>query len=111
VREAVLADATAPRAGPETVWRRIDQGGPQAAAELLPLVYGELRKLAAATMASESPGQILDATARVREGYLRVPGGKPSSQVVISSGRGRGDAADPDRSGPAQAAGEARRRS
>jgi RNA polymerase sigma factor (TIGR02999 family) len=49
-------------------------GNRQAAADLLPLVYDELRKLAAARMAAESPGQTLDATALVHEAYLRVVG-------------------------------------
>jgi RNA polymerase sigma factor (TIGR02999 family) len=49
-------------------------GDPRAAAELLPLVYDELRKLAAARMAAERPGQTLDATALVHEAYLRVVG-------------------------------------
>jgi RNA polymerase sigma factor (TIGR02999 family) len=49
-------------------------GDRKAAADLLPLVYGELRKLAAARMASESPGQTLDATALVHEAYLRLVG-------------------------------------
>jgi RNA polymerase sigma factor (TIGR02999 family) len=49
-------------------------GDRQAAAELLPLVYAELRKLAAARMAAESPGQTLDATALVHEAYLRLVG-------------------------------------
>jgi RNA polymerase sigma factor (TIGR02999 family) len=47
-------------------------GDRQAAAELLPLVYEELRKLAAARLASEKPGQTLDATALVHEAYLRL---------------------------------------
>jgi RNA polymerase sigma factor (TIGR02999 family) len=47
-------------------------GDPQAAAELLPLVYTELRKLAMARMAAESPGQTLDATALVHEAYVRL---------------------------------------
>jgi RNA polymerase sigma factor (TIGR02999 family) len=56
----------------------IEQGDPSAAEQLLPLVYDELRKLAAAQMAQEKPGQTLDATALVHEAYLRlVPGGKP----------------------------------
>jgi RNA polymerase sigma factor (TIGR02999 family) len=50
----------------------IQQGDPQAAAQLLPLVYDELRKLAAAKMAQEKPGQTLDATALVHEAYLRL---------------------------------------
>jgi RNA polymerase sigma factor (TIGR02999 family) len=51
-------------------------GDPQAAAELLPLVYEELRKLAAARMAAESAGQTLTATALVHEAYLRLVGGE-----------------------------------
>jgi RNA polymerase sigma factor (TIGR02999 family) len=50
----------------------IDQGDPHAAAQLLPLVYDELRKLAAARMAQEKPGQTLEATALVHEAYLRL---------------------------------------
>jgi RNA polymerase sigma factor (TIGR02999 family) len=49
-------------------------GDKQAAAELLPLVYGELRKLAAAKLAREKPGQTLNATALVHEAYLRLVG-------------------------------------
>ena len=49
-------------------------GDRQAAAHLLPLVYDELRKLAAARMAAESPGHTLDATALVHEAYLRLVG-------------------------------------
>jgi RNA polymerase sigma factor (TIGR02999 family) len=49
-------------------------GDPKAAAELLPLVYDELRKLAAARLARERPGQTLDATALVHEAYLRLVG-------------------------------------
>ena len=50
----------------------IEQGAPQAAAELLPLVYNELRKLAAQKLAHETPGQTLQATALVHEAYLRL---------------------------------------
>ncbi len=52
----------------------IDAGDAQAAAELLPLVYDELRRMAAAQMAQEKPGQTLDATALVHEAYLRLAG-------------------------------------
>jgi RNA polymerase sigma factor (TIGR02999 family) len=52
----------------------IAQGHPQAAAQLFPLVYDELRRLAAAQMAREKPGQTLDATALVHEAYLRLVG-------------------------------------
>ena len=50
------------------------RGDPKAAAELLPLVYTELRKLAAAKMAREAPGQTLQPTALVHEAWLRVSG-------------------------------------
>ncbi len=50
----------------------IEQGDPHAAEQLLPLVYDELRKLAAQKMAQESPGQTLQATALVHEAYLRL---------------------------------------
>ncbi len=50
----------------------IDQGEPHAAEQLLPLVYDELRKLAAARLAQEKPGQTLEATALVHEAYLRL---------------------------------------
>jgi len=53
----------------------IDQGDPKAAAELLPLVYDELRKLAAARLADEKPGQTLQPTALVHEAYVRLVGG------------------------------------
>ncbi len=52
----------------------IDGGDPQAAEQLLPLVYEELRKLAAARMAQEKPGQTLQATALVHEAWLRLAG-------------------------------------
>ena len=52
----------------------IEQGDPQAAEQLLPLVYDELRKLAAQRLAQEKPGQTLQATALVHEAYLRLVG-------------------------------------
>ena len=52
----------------------VDRGDTAAAEQLLPLVYDELRKLAAARLASEAPGQTLDATALVHEAYLRLVG-------------------------------------
>jgi RNA polymerase sigma factor (TIGR02999 family) len=51
---------------------RAQQGDPKAADQLLPLVYEELRKLAAARMAREAPGQTLQATALVHEAWLRI---------------------------------------
>lgn len=50
----------------------IEQGDPSAAERLLPLVYDELRKLAAVKIAREKPGQTLQATALVHEAYLRL---------------------------------------
>jgi RNA polymerase sigma factor (TIGR02999 family) len=55
----------------------IEQGDPHAAAELLPLVYDELRKLAAQKLALEKPGQTLQATALVHEAYLRLVDREP----------------------------------
>ena len=52
----------------------IEQGDPQAADQLLPLVYDELRMLAAQKLAQEKPGQTLQATALVHEAYLRLVG-------------------------------------
>lgn len=52
----------------------IDQGNRQASAELLPLVYDELRKLAALKLSQEKPGQTLQSTALVHEAYLRLVG-------------------------------------
>jgi RNA polymerase sigma factor (TIGR02999 family) len=52
----------------------IEQGDPQAAEQLLPLVYDELRQLAAQKLAHEKPGQTLEATALVHEAYLRLLG-------------------------------------
>jgi RNA polymerase sigma factor (TIGR02999 family) len=52
----------------------VEAGNPRAAEELLPLVYDELRKLAAARLAEEKPGQTLQATALVHEAYLRLVG-------------------------------------
>src|SRR5215472_9974452 len=54
----------------------IEGGDPHAADELLPLVYDELRRLAAARLADEKPGQTLQATALVHEAYVRLVGGK-----------------------------------
>ncbi len=51
---------------------RIEHGDPEAAEQLLPLVYDELRKLAAAKLANETPGQTLQATALVHDAYIRL---------------------------------------
>jgi RNA polymerase sigma factor (TIGR02999 family) len=63
----------------------IEQGDPSAAAQLLPLVYDELRRLAAQRLAHEKPGQTLDATALVHEAYLRLVDG---DQAPNWNGRG-----------------------
>ena len=59
---------------------QIEQGDPNAAEQLLPLVYEELRKLAAAKLAQEKPGQTLQATALVHDAYLRLVGVEQTSQ-------------------------------
>ena len=51
---------------------QIQEGDPRAAEQLLPLVYDELRKLAAAKLAQEKPGQTLQATALVHAAYVRL---------------------------------------
>src|SRR5271166_1858912 len=56
----------------------IEQGDPKAAGELLPLVYDELRRLAARRLAQEKSGQTLQATALVHEAYLRLVGEEPA---------------------------------
>src|SRR5437588_7188237 len=58
------------------------QDDPHAAEQLLPLVYDELRKLAAQKLAHEAPGQTLDATALVHEAYLRLVGGEAYPQFA-----------------------------
>ena len=59
---------------------QIEQGDPSAAEQLLPLVYEELRKLAAARLANEKPGQTLQPTALVHEAYLRLTGGEKAAE-------------------------------
>jgi RNA polymerase sigma factor (TIGR02999 family) len=63
----------------------IEQGDPSAAEQLLPLVYDELRRLAAQRLAQERPGQTLQATALVHEAYLRLV---DTEQAASWSGRG-----------------------
>jgi len=59
----------------------IEQGDPHAADQLLPLVYDELRKLAAQKLAHEAPGQTLQATALVHEAYVRLVRAKNSNRT------------------------------
>jgi RNA polymerase sigma factor (TIGR02999 family) len=63
----------------------IEQGDGQAASQLLPLVYDELRRLAAHQLAAEAPGQTLQPTALVHEAYLRLVGPDPAAQWASRS--------------------------
>src|SRR5689334_2990203 len=72
----------------------IEQGDPRAAEQLLPLVYDELRRLAAQKLAQEKPGQTLQATALVHEAYLRLVGGGASAISWNSRGHFFGAAAE-----------------
>jgi RNA polymerase sigma factor (TIGR02999 family) len=65
---AIMSDVT-------RILAAIEHGDPHAAEQLLPLVYDELRKLAARKLALEKPGQTLQATALVHEAYVRLVGG------------------------------------
>ena len=62
----------------------IDQGDPRASEELLPLVYEELRKLAAQRLAQDTSGQTLQATALVHEAYLRLVSSQPEAQSKVN---------------------------
>jgi RNA polymerase sigma factor (TIGR02999 family) len=62
------------------ILHQIEQGDAAASERLLPLVYDELRKLAAAKLANENPGQTLQATALVHEAYIRLVGGDSEQQ-------------------------------
>jgi RNA polymerase sigma factor (TIGR02999 family) len=66
---------------------QIESGDPAAAAELLPLVYQELRKLAAAKLKQERPGQTLVATGLVHEAYLRLAGPQAADAQSWQNGR------------------------
>jgi RNA polymerase sigma factor (TIGR02999 family) len=75
---------------------QMEQGDPAAANQLLPLVYEELRQLAAARLAHEKPGQTIQATALVHEAYLRLvgPDGADENQNWSSRGHFFGAAAE-----------------
>lgn len=62
------------------ILNNIESGDPQAASQLLPLVYDELRRLAGKKLAQEKPGQTLDATALVHEAFLRLLGSEYGGQ-------------------------------
>jgi RNA polymerase sigma factor (TIGR02999 family) len=66
----------------------IEQGDPRAAEQLLPLVYDELRRLAAQKLAREMPGQTLQATALVHEAYLRLVGSSSEASTPAWNSRG-----------------------
>jgi RNA polymerase sigma factor (TIGR02999 family) len=74
------------------ILERVEHGDPKAADQLLPLVYDELRKLAAAKMANELPGHTLQATALVHEAWLRLTSN--TNQVWNSRGHFFGAAAE-----------------
>ena len=63
-----------PMADVTRILSQIESGDPSAAEQLLPLIYDELRKLAATRLAQEKPGQTLQATALVHDAYLRLVG-------------------------------------
>jgi len=73
---------------------QIESGDPSAAEQLLPLVYAELRKLAAVKLAQEKPGQTLQATALVHDAYLRLVGPSDREQSWNSRGHFFGAAAE-----------------
>jgi hypothetical protein len=90
---AIVADVT-------HILNAIEQGAPHAAAELLPLVYDELRRLAATRLADGKPGQTLQPTALVHEAYVRLIAPEPDRHW---NGRGHFFAAESDRqAGPGQ---------
>jgi RNA polymerase sigma factor (TIGR02999 family) len=68
----------------------LDQGETQAASQLLPLVYDELRRLASHRLTQEKPGQTLTATALVHEAYLRLVGQKVHGESTETKWQGRG---------------------
>src|SRR6516164_9030219 len=80
----------------------IEGGDPSAAAQLLPLVYDELRKLAARKLAHEKPGQTLDATALVHEAFLRLVA-NPGQESPTKASPGK---ASPGKASPGRKSGE-----
>ena len=87
-----------PMSDAPSILNAIDHNDPRAASQILPLVYDELRKLAASKMAHEPAGQTLDATALVHEAYLRLVGDDPGKVLgrprSLLCGGSRGDAAN-----------------
>jgi RNA polymerase sigma factor (TIGR02999 family) len=74
VKQPAHGVSVSPMSEVSRILSAINQGDPHAASQLLPLVYDELRKLAAQRLARESPGQTLQPTALVHEAYLRLVG-------------------------------------
>ena len=112
-----VAAATATAAAAAKVTTLLNEAGagdPQAAAELLPLVYEQLRALAGRKMRQERPDQTLQATALVHEAYLRLvdttQGAAVGQPVALLRRRGGVDAAHPRRQRPPPRAAQARRR-
>jgi RNA polymerase sigma factor (TIGR02999 family) len=70
-----------------TIIAELDRDDPQAVEQLLPLVYDELRRLAAQKLAAEKPGQTLDATGLVHEVYLRLFGSNPNGHSIQTRGQ------------------------
>jgi RNA polymerase sigma factor (TIGR02999 family) len=83
---ATIAPPVAPMSEVTRILSAVEQGDPNAAKQLLPLVYEELRKLAAAKLDKEKPGQTLNATALVHEAFLRLLPGQ--SDLAKWDGRG-----------------------
>ncbi len=83
-----------------SVVNQIESGDPSAAELLLPLVYNELRNLAAKKLAREKPGHPLQATGLVHEAYLRLVSAERTSALAIAGAffcrRGRSNAPHPD---------------
>jgi RNA polymerase sigma factor (TIGR02999 family) len=75
-----MSTRSSPMSAMTQILSAVERGDPQAAEQLLPLVYNELRRLAAKKLARESPGQTLQATALVHEAYLRLVGDVPDRQ-------------------------------
>jgi len=88
IRIAGMSDVT-------RILSQIEQGDPAAAEQLLPLVYDELRNLAAAKLAHEKPGQTLQATALVHEAYLRLVGVRNDGATERERDGETGQASDP----------------
>src|SRR5207245_9550347 len=86
----VLSLSVPPMSEVTRILSAIEQGDPQAASQLLPLVYDELRKLAAQRLAQEKPGQTLQATALVHEAYTRLVASGDASAPREQPRNGRG---------------------